>query len=503
MKVESVLVVGSGSAGLIAALSLKKKLPRLKVRVVSSSRLGIIGVGEGTVPYVVNFIHQYLGMDEYRFFSEVDPVYKLGVRFTWGKRDYFDYTFSQNQWAFQAPDLGRPSGFFARFGHHGIDLPGALMEKHKALPTRGAGYPDLPPAGNLVAWHLENHSFVSWLDQSCVEAGVEMLEGEIKSVHQDETGALSRIELKDGKRLSADLFVDASGFRTELLGKILSEPFDSFHDSLFCDRAVVGGWDRKPGEPILPFTTSDTMQSGWCWRIDHPHRINRGYVYSSKHISDEEAEREFRELCPDLKSTRLVKFRSGRHQRVWVKNVVAIGNAAGFVEPLEATAIMCICLQSRWLTDGLIDCQQQPTNSLIKLYNRYSGALWDEIREFLALHYRLNHRLASPFWRDCQNETKLSRGEELLDFYRENGPSRIAEILIPKDSPFGIEGYFAMLVGMDAPMEKKSDPAFQKAALWKARLRKLGQIGDQGMAMETVREKLQDPKVWKALRSAG
>lgn len=459
-------------------------------------------MGEGTVPYVVNFIHQYLGMDEHRFFTEVDPVYKLGVRFTWGKRDYFDYTFSQNQWAFQVPELGRPSGFFARYGHHGIDLPGALMEKTKALPTRGQGYPDLPPAGNLVAWHLENRTFVSWLDKSCQEAGVEFLEGEIDSVNQDPSGAVDKLVLKDGRSLSADLFVDASGFRSELLGKTLEEPFESFRESLFCDRAVVGGWNRQPGEAILPFTQSDTMKSGWCWRIDHPGRINRGYVDSSNHLSDDDAEREFRQLCPDIETTRLVKFRSGRHQRVWVRNVVAIGNAAGFVEPLEATAIMCICLQARWLTDGLLDCQQRPNTSLIKLYNAYSGQLWDEIREFLAIHYRLNGRLDTPFWRDCQNETKLSRGEDLLQFYRENGPSRIAEILIPKDSPFGIEGYFAMLVGMEAPMEKQSDPAYEKSALWKARLGKLAQIGDQGMSMETVRKKLQDPAVWKALRAA-
>lgn len=503
MKVDSVLVVGSGSAGLIAALSLKKKLPHLKVTVVSSSRLGIIGVGEGTVPYVVNFIHQYLGMDEHRFFQEVDPVYKLGVRFTWGSRDYFDYTFSQNQWAFQAPDLGRPSGFFAQHGHHGIDLPGALMEHTKALPTRGAGFPDLPPAGNLVAWHLENQTFVAWLDRSCEEAGVTMIDGEIESVEQADDGSVKRILLQDGRRLSGDLFVDASGFRSELLGKTLEEPYESFHQSLFCDRAVVGGWDRRPGESILPYTRSDTMNGGWCWRIDHPGRINRGYVYSSNHLTDEEAETELRQFCPEIETTRIVKFRSGRHQRVWVKNVVAIGNAAGFVEPLEATAIMSICLQTRWLTDGLIDSQQAPNPSLINLYNLYSGQLWDEVKEFLAIHYRLNQRLETPFWKDCRSETKLSRGEDLLEFYRENGPSRIAEILIPKDSPFGIEGYFAMLVGMNAPMEKKNDPAFQNGQLWKRRLQNLAQIGARGMSMETVREKLQDPEVWKAIRAGG
>lgn len=175
MKVDSVLVVGSGSAGLIAALALKRRLPELAVEVVSSSRLGIIGVGEGTVPYVPNFIHQYLGLDEHEFFRAVDPVFKLGVCFQWGGRDYFDYTFTNQQWAFQVPELGRPLGFFAEFGHHGIDLPGALMEAGKAVPTCGAGYPDVPPPGNVFAWHLENHRFVSWLDEACSKLRVSSL----------------------------------------------------------------------------------------------------------------------------------------------------------------------------------------------------------------------------------------------------------------------------------------------------------------------------------------
>jgi len=502
MKVRSVLVVGSGSAGLLAALALKRRLPGLTVRVVSSSRLGIIGVGEGTVPSVPAFIHGYLGLDESGFFSQVDPVYKLGVRFRWGRRDYFDYTFSNRQWAWQWPELGRPSGFFAEIAHHGIDLPGALMEAGHALPTRGAGFPDVPPPGQMVAWHLENHRFVAWLEQACQSAGIEFADGEIATVTRTPSGGVASLELADGRSFAADLFVDASGFRSELLGKVLDEPFESFTDSLFCDRAVVGGWEREQDEPILPYTLSDTMDCGWAWRIDHPERINRGYVYSSDHIDDSRAEAEFRARNPKIGSTRLVKFRSGCRRRVWVDNVVAVGNAGGFVEPLEATAIMCICLQSKWLADGLIDSQQSPPPTMRRLYNRYVHGLWDEIREFLSLHYRLNDRLDTPFWHRCRHETRLGFTGELLDFYRENGASQIGSIFISKDSPFGLEGYYAMLVGMRAPMEKENDPAAGRRAQWLKRLASMRQLAEKGMTMETARRKLRDPKVWKALRQA-
>lgn len=335
------------------------------------------------------------------------------------------------------------------------------------------------------------------------DAGVTFTDGEIEAVPQSAEGEIEGVLLKDGQTPSADLFVDASGFRSELLGKVLEEPFESYNESLFCDRALVGGRERGEGELILPYTLSDTMDAGWSWRIDHPERINRGYVFSSDHLEDEAAEREFRALNPQIESTRLVKFRSGRYRRSWVKNVVAIGNAGGFVEPLEATAIMCICLQSRWLADGLIDSQQSPTPTLGKLFNRYTNQLWDEIREFLALHYRLNQRRKTPFWERCNHETKLGSSAELIDFYRENGPSQIGSVFIPKDSLFGLEGYYAMLVGMKAPMEKQDDPSLAKAGPWQTRLANLAKVGNQGMTMERVRERLQDPAVWQALRKAG
>ncbi len=503
--IQSVAVLGAGSAGLLAALAIKRKLPALEVRVVASSRIGIIGVGEGTVPYVPDFIHNYLGIDEHEFFQAVDPVYKLGVRFTWGRRDYFDYTFSNRQWAWQWPELGRTSGFFAGISHHGIDLPGAMMEAGMALPARGPGHPDVPPPGQLAAWHLENHRFVEWLDIACRDAGVAIDEGEIASVETDGADAenepfITAIHLTDGGMVTADLFIDATGFRSELLEHALGEPFVPFSQSLFCDRAVVGGWERDTAEPILPYTVSDTMESGWAWRIDHPERINRGYVYSSDHIDDDAAHEELIYHNPKISDTRLVKFRSGNHRRVWVGNVVAVGNAAGFVEPLEATAIMCICLQARWLADGLIDAERRPPPTMRGLYNRFVGGLWNEVREFLALHYLLNDRLDTPFWRRCREETKTQHVHDLIDFYRENGPSGIGSVFIPKDSPFGLEGYYAMLVGLDAPNNRRIQPTDTQTAAWKRRLESFRGIAAKGMTMGEAREHLRKPEVWRAIR---
>src|SRR5205085_11255703 len=149
----------------------------------------------------------------------------------------------------------------------------------------------------------ENDFFVKYLESLALERGVEIVEDTVAEVKQDENG-ISGLSLKSGRTLSADLYVDCSGFVSLLLGKTLKEPYISFRPSLFCDRAVVGGWPRQ-GEPILPYTTCETMNSGWCWQIEHEHRINRGYVYCSSFISDEEAEKEFRAKAPKAGPSRI------------------------------------------------------------------------------------------------------------------------------------------------------------------------------------------------------
>src|SRR5678815_2835594 len=163
-----------------------------------------------------------------------------------------------------------------------------------------------------------------------------------------------------------------------LLGESLAERFVSYDRTLFCDRAVVGGWTRT-SEPIKPYTTCETMESGWCWQIEHETRVNRGYVYASSFVTDEEAERHFREKNPLVTDTRIVKFVSGRHENLWVGNVVAIGNAGGFVEPLEATALGVIAFQSRTLTEILRDGDLEVTAFRRKQYNALHRRHWDSI----------------------------------------------------------------------------------------------------------------------------
>ena len=265
-----------------------------------------------------------------------------------------------------------------------------------------------PQWHNNFAFHVENRKLVSALETIARQAGVEITEGTLRQANR-EGDDVKTIDLTSGENVRADLFIDASGFASELLGKALAEPFISYANTLPCDRAVIAGWSRTH-EPIKPYTTAETMSAGWCWQIEHEHFINRGYVYSSTFISDEAAAREFREKNPQLETEpRVVRFKSGRYRHSWVGNVIAAGNASGFVEPLEATAIQVITSQARTLADLLIDSRSEVTPSVRALFNRRLAAHWDEIRDFLAVHYRFNHRVKSEFWSVCHAEADLGR----------------------------------------------------------------------------------------------
>ena len=492
--VRNVIVLGGGSAGFLAALTLKLKLPDLPVRVIHSSDLGIIGVGEGSTVVLTRFLHQYLRLMRNKFFEIAQPTWKLGLKFIWGPRESFHYTFGHGP-ASYAQGMSRPVGYFcdgdADMTHQ--DLHSALMAKDKAFersPRPGGGPVILP----TVAYHFENEKFVRFLHDASKAAGVEVQDSKVVDVAQDERG-VTALRLASGEEATADLFVDASGFVSALLGKALNEPFISFDSSLFNDRAVVGGWDREQGDPIRPYTTCQTMNAGWCWQIEHERRINRGYVYCSAFISDEEAEREFRQVCPKVGQARIVKFVSGRYERNWVKNVVAIGNASGFVEPLEATALGVIAMQCRLLADCLMESRRRPNDPLRHCVNDYHRRNWDAVRRFLAVHYRYNTRLDTPYWQHCRAATDLAGAEEVVDFYKCNGPSLLAtDILIDKFDQFGLTGYYAMLVGQRVPHDAPHEPSAKERAAWAERSARMDQV---------VRNALPVAEALAAVRSPG
>ena len=195
------------------------------------------------------------------------------------------------------------------------------------------------------------------------------------------------------------------------------------------------------------------MDAGWCWQVEHEERVARGYVYSSDFLSDEAAEKEFRAKNPKVNATRIVRFISGRRRNAWVGNVVAVGNAGGFVEPLEATSLFVIAHDARRLADVLVGTEQQPRPAL-RAFNLRTAASWDSIRDFLAVHYRFNTRLDTPFWRACRADVDLCGAAELVDYYAEEGPSPWGAHVLRQtrgESGFSVDAYYTILLGQRVP----------------------------------------------------
>jgi tryptophan 7-halogenase len=489
MKIGSIIVLGGGSAGLMAALTLKRKLPHLQVRVLRSPDIGIIGVGEGTTAVFPRHFFEYLKLKPGEFYSMAEPTWKLGIKFVWGPRPYFYYSFAF-EYQKHLPEMARNNGFYYRDDQPWLGNASAYMAHDRAFPRQPNG---LPRFHNNHAFHIENVKLVGWLEKQCLALGVSLIDATVRAERGPE--GIAALIAEDGTRHTADLYIDASGFRSELLGRELQEPFIDYTDSLFCDRAVIGGWQRTT-EPVHPFTTAETMDCGWAWQIEHESFINRGYVYSSKFISDDDARAELLRKNPKIPAerTRVVKFRSGRYQRSWVGNVVAMGNSAGFVEPLEATALQVICVEASSLADSLADSLCDPPPSMARLYNRYNGDQWDDIRNFLAVHYKFNTRLNTPFWQACRNDTALHAAEDIVEFYRENGPSVVAgTALVHPSNSFGMDGYLALLVGQAVPHEKPYLPTQAEAAFWQKRADELAVEARKGMGVLDALKAIRQP----------
>jgi tryptophan halogenase len=488
--VQRVIVLGGGSAGFMAAGALKRVMPDLDVLVIRSKDIGIIGVGEGSTIALTDFLHQLLKVKPKTFFDVARPTWKLGLKFIWGPRPYFHYGFG-GQADSRMPPLLRNFGYYV--DEHDAeywDTYSALMTHEKVFVRGPGGW----PAVHLdLSYHFENEKFAEFLEGYAKAWGARVMDDTVQEVLRDESGVTGLV-LKGGTTQTADLYVDASGFYSLLLGKTLGEPLVDFKSSLFCDRAVVGGWARQEGDPIRPYTTCETMNSGWCWQIEHERRVNRGYVYSSAFISDEEAEREFRAVAPLVGPTRIVKFVSGRYQRGWVKNVVAIGNSSGFVEPLEATALGVIAMQCRLLAGSLFDSQREVRRTHIEQFNRHHERLWDSIRGFIAMHYKFNTRVETPFWRECWEKTDLAGAAEFVEFYQENGPSSFwGPTLLDPLEPFKTGGYTTLLVGMNVPYRKRYTPTAEEAAWWAGWRARNRRLADGAMTVAEALDAVHSP----------
>lgn len=478
-----VLVLGGGSAGLLAALTVKRMMPGTRVEMVRSKEIGVIGVGEGTTAVFPAHLFQTLGIPMERFYRQAKPTWKQGIRFLWGPRgDYFyDFGF---QYDLKFPGMDLATGYYCEEDCHDLNEVCSMMRSGKAFL---AGPLNKPLIKGEYAFHIENALLVECMEAIAEESGISIVDDTLVDSELDENG-VKRLHFESGISRSADLYIDASGFRSELLGKALAEPFQSFSRGLFCDRAVIGGWERGE-EPLVAYTTAETMNSGWCWQIEHEHFINRGYVYSSGFISDEAALEEFLRCNPKVSTNpRVVKYRSGRYARNWVKNVVAIGNSSGFVEPLEATALAQIIYECRWLCVTLQN-QSVPRAKAIEEYNLMMGRAWDEIRDFLAFHYKFNTLRDTEYWRHCWEHTSLGDFTSLYEAYRVHGPGpELIRSLPYTPNIYGIEGYLAHLVGMRVPYQKRHSISPQEQQLWEQQRQR---IRTRAATALTVKQTLQ------------
>ncbi|MGH7440459.1 MAG: tryptophan 7-halogenase, partial [Polyangiaceae bacterium] len=474
---SSVGVLGGGTAGYLVALALKRRFPELPVTLVESSAVPIIGVGEATTTLMPPFLHHQLGLDIVELFESVEPTFKLGIKFLWGppETEYFTYPFGE-AWPLDA------------FVHDG-DLRGQSI--NSLLMGADQGPVVRSPDGSLLsllpslkfAYHLDNKPFVAFLARAARRAGVEHVDATIADVEPLAGGAgIATIRAADGRALRFDLFVDATGFRSLLLEGALGSPFESYARSLFCDRAIVATVPQKGG--IGPYTAAETMDAGWCWRIPVAGEDHRGYVHSSSFLDVDAATAEMRAKNPGMGEPWVVKFRSGRHRDFWIGNTVAVGNAYGFVEPLESTALHMVIIEVAYLLEGLSGLRAgHDDRSYAAFASRSVGEHWDYLRWFLAVHYRYNGRLDTPFWRAARAEVDVSGGAEMLERYQRSGAwlesdGRRSHV---SDPTFGYSGLAMLLLGQRAPGARNTRPTMDRAA-WQAMSAKHRAVADRALS---------------------
>ena len=483
---RTVGVIGGGTAGYFAALALRRAFPDLPVTLVESSSIPIIGVGEATTTLMPPFLHHQLGLDVVDLFRTVKPTFKLGIKFLWGPPGdgYFTYPFSHAKPTKRVTKLAVETGVMARVrgfddaspvdayvfdGHlQSQSLISLLMSDNRGPVVRG-------PDGELLsllpslkfAYHLENEAFVGYLARNAALSGVEHVDAKIDDVRVDDAGVVG-LRTSDGRELVFDLYVDASGFRSLLLESALGSPFDSFASSLFCDRAIVATVPQDG--PLEPCTTAETMDAGWCWRIPVWGEDHRGYVYASSFLSDAAAADEMRRKNPDMGEPRVVRFRSGRHRDFWLGNTVAVGNAYGFVEPLESTALHMAILEVAYMVEGLRALREgRGAPDFPAVASRRVREHWDHLRWFLAVHYRFNRRLDTPFWLAARGDCDVSGLSELLDRFRRSGPWLESESsrFSVGDPLFGYSGLMMLLLGQRAEGSEHAKPSMDRAT-WDA-----------------------------------
>jgi tryptophan halogenase len=490
--IRSVAVLGGGTAGYFTAIFLKRRHPSLDVTVIEAPNIPIIGVGEATTTLLPPFLFRDLGIDPVELHARVRPTFKLGICFDWGPP--------------RAPRFGYPFGQaepLAAVMHDGSletqSLAATLMASGRVPIEENAGQLCSLLPEFKFAYHLANGAFVSFLSEHAKRNGVRHRSMEIVRAETDPaTTRVEQLHTRDGQTVKADLYVDASGFRAALIGDALGGAFESFGSSLFCDSAIIGDLPVSKGSEIKPCTGAERMSAGWTWDIGVEGERHRGYVYASAFSRPEEAEAELVRRNPGIGRLWSLRFRSGRRREFVRGNVATVGNAYGFVEPLESTALHMVILHLAWLGALLGPTATQPAAAAITRVNERVGAHWDSLRWFLAMHYKLSPRCETPFWRTCHHEADLSGFDPILERFRREGVTTNMNEALAGDPAFGLSGLATMALGLDPDTYRPKSEVPLEA--WRDRLARQRAFADRALphrrGLEVLRER---PDLLRAL----
>jgi tryptophan 7-halogenase len=404
LRIRRVVIVGGGTAGWMTAAVFSRAMgASLQIHVVESDAIGTVGVGESTIPQIRN-VNQFLGIDEDAMLRATSGTFKLAIQFN-------DWVRPGHSYLHAFGDVGLPLGplpfqqyWLRRRSEGGAeDLATYSLNASAAKACRMTRIEKIgssPMAGLKYAFQFDAGLYGRLLRSYAEQRGVQRTEGKIVDVRlRGENGFIEAVILEGGARLEGDLFIDCSGFRGLLIDGALESGFEDWREWLPCDRALAVG--SAPAAPMRPYTQANARPAGWQWRIPLQHRTGNGHVYCSEFMSDDEATAILLGSLDGapLADPRPIRFTSGVRRQIWSRNCIALGLAAGFLEPLESTAIHLIQSGISRLLSLFPDrgCDR----TLIEEYNRNTRREYEQVRDFLVLHYRTIERRDTPFWRRC------------------------------------------------------------------------------------------------------
>ena len=445
---KRILIVGGGTAGWMTAAAFARMLKGggFQIELIESDEIGTIGVGEATIPPIVDF-NRTMGIDEVEFIRATQASFKLAIEFVDWTRLGHSYIHP-----FGAYGVPMQNVYFHHFWLRHRAQGGTLSHDLFNSSTMGAragrfarpmptDRSPLPPLG--YAYHFDAGLYAAYLRKLAEADGVRRIEGKVVDVKlRGEDGFIESVTLGDGRVVSADFFIDCSGFRGLLIEQQLHAGYEDWSEWLPCDRALAVPCERLAA--TTPYTRSTAREAGWQWRIPLQHRTGNGYVYCSQFISDDEAASLLlSRLDGAARATpRPLRFVAGRRKESWKKNCVAIGLSSGFLEPLESTSIHLIQTAIAKLLFLLPRDHIDP--AVIAKYNAMLATELEEIRDFLVLHYTATERNDTPFWRHCQAICKPDSLLHKWEMYE-----RAAVIVSPPGELFRESSWFAVFTGQN------------------------------------------------------